>query len=82
MEIKILGAGCAKCQRLYDLTKELVEKEGIQADVVKVEQLEEIMKLGVMMTPGLIIDGELKSAGRVPRAKKLAEWIRTAAARA
>ena len=80
MEIKVLGVGCAKCQKLYDLTKALVEKEGLQADVIKVEQLDEIMKHGVMMTPGLIIDGKLMSTGKVPREKKLAEWIRKAAA--
>jgi len=79
MEIKVLGTGCAKCQKLYDVTKELLEREGIQADVIKVEQLEEIMKHGVMMTPGLIIDGELKSSGKVPREKKLVAWIREAA---
>ena len=79
MEIKVLGTGCAKCQKLYDVTKEVLEREGIQADVIKVEQLDEIMKHGVMMTPGLIIDGELKSAGKVPREKKLVAWIREAA---
>lgn len=81
MEIKVLGIGCAKCQQLYDLAKAVLEREGIEAELVKVEQLDEIMKHGVMMTPGLIIDGELKSTGKVPRDKQLVEWIRAAAAR-
>ena len=82
MEIKVLGVGCAKCQKLYDAAKAVLEREGIEAELVKVEQLDEIMKHGVMITPGLIIDGELKSTGKVPRDKQLVEWIRAAAARA
>jgi small redox-active disulfide protein 2 len=81
MEIKVLGTGCTKCQKLYDAAKEVLEREGIEAELVKIEQLDEIMKHGVMMTPGLIIDGELKSAGKVPREKKLVAWIREAAAK-
>ena len=81
MQIKVLGTGCRKCQKLYDVTKEVLEREGIEAELVKIEQLDEIMKHGVMMTPGLIIDGELKSAGKVPREKKLVAWIREAAAK-
>ena len=81
MEIKVLGTGCMKCQKLYDATKRVLDQEGIEAKLVKVEQLEEIMKHGVVMTPGLMIDGELKSSGKVPREKKLVEWIREAATR-
>jgi len=81
MEIKVLGTGCAKCQRLYDATQAVLEREGIDAKLVKVEALDEIMRHGVMITPGLVIDDELKSTGRVPRDKVLAQWIREAAAR-
>ncbi|MDY0002913.1 MAG: thioredoxin family protein [Polyangia bacterium] len=81
MQIKVLGTGCAKCQKLYEVTKRLLEAEGVEAEVVKVEKLEEIMDHGVMMTPGLMIDGELKSTGAVPREKQLLEWIRAAAHR-
>lgn len=81
MEIKVLGTGCTKCQKLYDAAKGVLEREGIEAELIKIEQLDEIMKHGVMMTPGLIIDGELKSAGKVPRDKKLVAWIREAAAK-
>ena len=79
MEIKVLGPGCAKCQKLYDATKELLEREGIEAELIKVEKLDEIMNYGVMMTPGLVIDGELKAAGKIPREKKLVAWLREAA---
>lgn len=79
MEIKILGTGCAKCQKLFDATKEVLEQEGIEAELIKEERIDEIIKAGLMMTPGLIIDGELKSVGKVPRQKKLAAWIREAA---
>lgn len=82
MQIKVLGTGCAKCQKLYEATKKLVAEEGIEAEVIKVEDLDEIIGHGVMMTPGLIIDGELKSTGKIPRDKQLVEWIRAAAGRA
>lgn len=81
MEIKILGTGCAKCQKLYDATKKLLADEGVEAELIKVESLDEIMDAGVMMTPGFMIDGELKSAGKVPREKQLIEWIRAASGR-
>ncbi len=81
MKIKILGTGCAKCKKLYEATEEVLAAEGIEAELVKIEQLDEIMKHGVMMTPGLVIDGELKSVGKVPRPKKLVAWIREAAAK-
>ncbi len=81
MKIEVLGTGCAKCKKLYEAAEAVLEREGLEAELVKVEQLDEIMKRGVMMTPGLMIDGELKSTGKVPRDKKLVAWIREAAAR-
>ena len=81
MEIKVLGPGCRKCEKLYEATREVLEMEGIEAELVKVDKLDEIMEYGVMMTPGLVIDGEVKAAGKVPRMKKIAEWVREAAAR-
>jgi len=81
MEIKVYGTGCAKCERLYDAVERVLQAEGILADLHKVESLDEILAAGIMITPGLLIDGELKAVGKVPRDKKLVEWIRAAASR-
>jgi small redox-active disulfide protein 2 len=64
--IKILGSGCANCQKLEGLAKKAVQQLGIDAEVVKVTDMAEIMGYGVMSTPALVVDEELKLAGRVP----------------
>ncbi|MEW6536372.1 MAG: thioredoxin family protein [Candidatus Auribacterota bacterium] len=65
MKIEILGTGCPKCKKLYESAKEAVAKSGIQAEVFKVEDIMKITEYGVMMTPALVIDGIVKSAGKV-----------------
>ncbi len=65
MKIEILGVGCARCKNLYNNTKKALEESGITADVVKVEDIPSIMKYGVMGTPALVIDGQVKCAGKV-----------------
>ena len=66
MEIKVLGPGCANCNKLEAATRQAVEKAGIDATIEKVSDLQEIMGYGVMSTPALVVDGELRVAGRVP----------------
>jgi small redox-active disulfide protein 2 len=65
MKIEILGVGCAKCKNLYNNTLKALEESGKSAEVVKVEDIPSIMKYGVMGTPALVIDGQVKSAGKV-----------------
>jgi small redox-active disulfide protein 2 len=65
MTIKILGTGCAKCKQLEENAKKAVALAGIDANIEKVSNLEEIMSYGLMMTPALVIDGEIKSAGKL-----------------
>jgi len=65
MKIEILGTGCAKCKALEENAKKAVAQTGIFAQVEKVEDLVEIMNYGVMSTPGLVIDGEVKSTGKL-----------------
>lgn len=65
-KIEVLGTGCAKCRRLFDNVQAAVKELGITAEVVKVEDLDAIVESGVMMTPGLVIDDEIVSEGRVP----------------
>ena len=66
MEIKILGSGCPKCKTLDKVTREVVEQNGIDATITKVEDIMEIMKYGVMSTPALVVDGKVVVKGRVP----------------
>jgi small redox-active disulfide protein 2 len=66
MEIKILGTGCAKCEKLEKLTREVVEQNGIDATITKVEDIVEIMKYGVMTTPALVVDEKVTIKGRIP----------------
>ena len=65
MKIQILGTGCAKCKTLMENAKKAVEIAGVNVEIEKVEDIKEIMKFNVLMTPGLVIDGEVKAAGRV-----------------
>lgn len=75
MKLEILGTGCTKCKRMFDNVTEAVKKSGVQAEVVKVEALEEIVSRGVMMTPSLFMDGEEVVAARVPTVNEIIEII-------
>lgn len=75
MEIKILGPGCPKCKTLEKLTREVVEKNGIDATVTKVEDIVEIMKYGVMTTPALVVNGKVEVKGRVPFADEIKQLL-------
>jgi len=65
MKIEILGTGCAKCKTLYANTQKALEDSGTSAEVVKIEDIPSIMKYGVMSTPALVIDGQVKFSGKV-----------------
>ncbi len=65
MKIEILGVGCAKCKSLYNNAKKALEESGKTAEIVKVEDIPSIMKYGIMGTPALVIDGQVKFAGKV-----------------
>ncbi len=65
-KIQILGTGCPKCEQLAQNVQAAAQRLGMACDFEKVTQIEEIMKFGVMMTPGLVIDGDVKSTGKVP----------------
>jgi small redox-active disulfide protein 2 len=77
MKLEILGTGCAKCRKLEELTKEAVKDMGIEADIVKVQDIKAIMSYGVMMTPALVVDGEVKVAGKIPSLNEIKKWIGT-----
>ncbi len=64
-KIQILGTGCAKCKTLAENVKIAVHDAEVEAEIEKIEDINEIMKFNILMTPGLVIDGEVKAAGRV-----------------
>lgn len=75
MKIEILGTGCAKCHKLEELVRETVKETGISAEITKVEDIKKIMTYGVMTTPGLVIDGQVKIAGKMPTADQIKGWL-------
>ena len=76
MEIKVLGPGCPKCKEVEKLVMETVKEAGIAANVEKVSELQDIMAFGVFSTPAVVVDGEVKSAGKVPSKKEILSWIK------
>ncbi len=76
MKIEVLGTGCAKCNKMYDLVQDVVRKQGADAQVVKVEDISAFGSYGVFMTPALVIDGEVKVAGKVPKESEIIHWIK------
>ncbi|MBW8325445.1 MAG: TM0996/MTH895 family glutaredoxin-like protein [Prolixibacteraceae bacterium] len=75
MEIKILGTGCPKCKTLEKLTREVVEQNGIDATVTKVEDIYQIMKYGVMTTPALVVNEKVEIKGRIPSANEIKQVL-------
>jgi small redox-active disulfide protein 2 len=78
MDIQILGTGCARCQRLEQLTRDAAAALGLRIEVTHVRNPAEIMKYPVVGTPALVINGAVKAAGRIPSPSELADWMRQA----
>ncbi|HNR69291.1 MAG TPA: thioredoxin family protein [bacterium] len=76
MQIKILGKGCPKCIALEEAVRKVADKNNIAIEVEKVMDINDIMAYGVPMTPGLVIDGEFKSAGKIPSEEQILAWLR------
>ena len=75
VNIKVLGSGGAKCSKLEQLVREIVEEEGLDAEVEKVADPSEIINYGVMVTPALVVDEQVLFSGIVPDKSKLKEWL-------
>jgi small redox-active disulfide protein 2 len=75
MEIIVLGTGCSKCNSLEKVTREAVSEMGLNANIIKEEDIVKIMKYGIMNTPGLVINGKVVLSGRVPSSKEIKEII-------
>jgi len=80
VEIKILGSGCANCEKLEAATREAAANLGVEAQFEKVSDFAEIMAFGVMTTPALVVDGEVKVAGRVPAVADIEKFLAGGAA--
>ncbi|MBM3234881.1 thioredoxin family protein [Candidatus Poribacteria bacterium] len=78
MNIEILGTGCPKCKKTVANAEKAVKELGVDAEIVKVDKIDDIMNYGIMMTPALAIDGEVKIAGKIPDPKQIAKWIQEA----
>ncbi|MDW7679203.1 MAG: thioredoxin family protein [bacterium] len=75
MTIKILGIGCSNCIKLEDMTKKAAQELNVNAEFVKVKEIDEILEYGVARTPGLVIDGVVKSSGRIPSVEQIKTFI-------
>jgi len=73
--IQILGAGCPKCKKLAETAEAAAKALGIAYTIEKVTDITEIMKFGVMMTPALVVDGQVKAAGKVPSADEIRKML-------
>jgi small redox-active disulfide protein 2 len=75
MDIKVLGPGCAKCRKTEEVVKEAVAESGITADVEKVTDILKIAGYGVVTTPAVVVDGEVKSVGKIPSKEDIKSWV-------
>ncbi len=75
LRIQILGTGCPKCKKLAENAAAAVQESGIECEIVKVTDINEIMKFGVMMTPALAIDGKVKVVGKVPSPDEIKKML-------
>ena len=76
MKIKVLGPGCPKCEATAKAVREVIAETGVDAEIEKVKDIMEIAKLGVFMTPSVVIDGEIKCVGKVPKKDDITAWVK------
>lgn len=75
MDIKILGSGCPKCQRLEQLTREVAAERGVEVQMEHVRDIAKMMEYPILGTPALVIEGEVKAAGRIPSKQEIGQWL-------
>jgi small redox-active disulfide protein 2 len=76
MEIKVLGPGCPKCQQTEKVVREAVAESGVEAQVEKVTETMKIAGYGVFGTPAVVVDGQVKSVGKIPKKEDVLNWIK------
>lgn len=73
--VKVLGTGCANCKKTFKLVDEVAQAKGVEIQLEKVEQIQDIMRYRIMSTPGVVIDGQVVHAGGVPSREKVESWF-------
>jgi len=76
MEIKVLGPGCPRCEQVKKNVADAVAESGVDAHIEKVTDIMEIAKFGILATPGVVVDGEVRCAGKVPKKDEILKWIK------
>ena len=79
LHVKVVGSGCANCQRLAQMCQEVIIEEELEGNVEKVTDINKFAELGVMLTPGLIVNDKLLSSGKMPTKNTLSHWLKEAA---
>ena len=79
LTVQVVGSGCANCRKLESMCREILTEQGIEASVEKVTDINRFAELGIFMTPGLLLNGEVVSSGKMPTRQTLEHWIRDAA---
>ncbi|HHS12669.1 MAG TPA: thioredoxin family protein [bacterium] len=77
-KIQILGTGCPKCRKLTELAEQAARELGLEYEIEKITDINDIMAFGVMMTPGLAVNGEVKAAGKIPNVEEIKKWLEPA----
>jgi small redox-active disulfide protein 2 len=75
VKVSILGTGCAKCEKLYTATEQAIGELGLDVELEKVSDIQDILAFGVMMTPALAVDGQVKVAGKIPSLAEIKEML-------
>jgi len=75
MDVKVLGTGCPKCNELEKRVKSIAEKNSLTLQLQKVTDLNDIISYGIMMTPGLVVNGKVKCAGKLPSEEEILKWL-------
>lgn len=75
LDIKVIGPGCANCTKLADLCREVVEEINLEAEIQKITDTDEFWKYGIMLTPGLVVNGKILVQGKLPTKKTLENWL-------
>ena len=77
-QVQVIGPGCPNCKKLESLCREVIEEENLPVNIEKVEEMDKITEMGVMLTPALAIDGEIKVSGKIPVKSTLKNWLKEA----
>lgn len=76
MEIQVCGPGCANCAKAEKVVKEAISEAGVEANVVKITDFAEMAKLGVLSTPAIVVDGQVKCVGKIPSKAEVLAWLK------